>query len=141
MRNIVWFIKNIWGFRNALWYYRTWDYSYIHKFEEQHLKNLRQAIQDERCLVSVNAPKKVKRIDEMLALLKRMEEQPYLDMYYEFGDMEWKDLGNGYKQLVGTGMRYKTGVNHKKVDNWVQERQDWDRYYDLVKKHGQGLWV
>lgn len=139
--NIKWWFKNLWTFRKALWQYRSWDYSYIYEFEKVHLQELHKAITNEKYFVSVNAHKQQKRIQVLLNLLERIQNDPYLDMYYEFNDAKWEDLNDGTHLLIDSGVVNKPLVNHKAVDHYKQEQADKEYYYKLLARYSAGLWT
>lgn len=139
MRNLVYFIKNIFRFRKALWQYREWEYESILLFQKEHLVLLRDSIQNS-CMKSVNYQKQIKRIDEMSLLVDRLLKDDYRDMYLTFGDILSERLGDGHWTITDLSVRRKKGVNHKRVDSEKQKEQDWNRLNYLVNKYGRGLW-
>lgn len=140
MRNLVYFIKNIFRFHKALWQYREWEYESILLFQKEHLVLLRGSIQNSY-MKSVNYQKQIKRIDEMTLLVDRLLKDDYHDMYLTFGEVLTEKRGNGCWTITDLGVSYKKGVNHKRVDFEKQREQDWNRLNYLVNKYGRGLWT
>lgn len=138
MRNLLFFIRNLWRFRKFLWQYRPWEYdSSFLQFNLIVLEDVKRSIIiGDR---SPNNPSKIRNINVCLNLCKRLEQGVYLDFYDNYGEMKWERLDNGCRVMLESGITRKAGVP-KSASSFKQEQRDWDYLYKTLAKHGGRFW-
>lgn len=135
--NMKWLFRNLWGFRNELWNFRSWDYSHCIGIFARSLEMLAECIKnghEERR----SALKKVDAINELVSLLRKtsdgddfgcadefFEEKhltvPLEEYHKEYLKRKKDALERIYRIIRGQDSDELKGINVSDYDEWVEK--------------------
>jgi hypothetical protein len=136
------FFKNVWRFKNELYEFYPWDYSYNLSIFRRSLELTADNIEKSGWEVQESRMKKVAKMREAIEILKRVRSNSYTEMAEaELGDLimhdwEFEDVEDrlGYVRLVDKDTPEEREHNGKVFERSRQiEEQDWKRLWKIIQ--------
>lgn len=131
IRGCIWWCRNIWRFRKALWKYRTWDNEYVYPFLHTHLDTLEKAFAEDKWHTNVES--NLRHVRTCKALVERIIADDYVSMYY-------RDVVDT-NSLFGIRLEKRAMVNEKATTPYNSKHRDIQYLYKLLAKHGEDWWI
>lgn len=134
------FFKNIWRFREELWFHNWWDYRFTLNMLERSLTIMEEGMASKGWEVRETREPKVKAMRRALELLKNNREDNYIQRAEdELGplvmyDWEFEDAGNGNSRLIDKDTPEEKEHNRRVFARAREiEQSEWKELWEIFK--------
>lgn len=136
------FFKNLWYFRNELYEFRSWDYTYNLILFGKSLKKTADTVEKYGLEIDETRLKKVAQMRRVIELIDRISEGSYIELAEkELGELPTRDIQftecvdkPGYYELVDDDTPEEKAFRRKVYDrsNKIEE-ETWEELFKILK--------
>ena len=128
---IPYFFKNLWFFRNELWRFRGWDYSFNLSLFARSLEKTSDTLEFYGSEVESSRLKKVEKIKRVVELIKNSREDQYIyRAEEELGEIRGENWFLGDDELNPEDMEHNRKVYARAREI---EESEWKEIWDILK--------